>query len=156
MTFVSSFIAYIISVPLFIMWLLFCLILAILGTLIPKKLILINLDEVKSKDTICSVLYKKGLLSDEEYSFETNEVASNYDELIFHGYLFVLNPIIFLLKNTSFTDRFVLYLVYKWMEIHYYKKQYNHEPRTFFRAFANICVYFAGAIGQILYRLKLQ
>ena len=156
MTFIYSVLSYVISVPLFIIWLLFCITLALLGALIPKKLILIDLDEVKRRETICRVLNNKGLLSDEEYSFETNEVAANYDELIFHGYLFILNPIIFLLKRTSFMDRFVLYLVYKWMEIHYYKKEHNHEPRTFFRALANVCVYFAGAVGQILYQLKLQ
>ena len=93
------------------------------------------------------------LLSDEEYSFETNEMAAQYDKLTFRGYLFILNPIIFLLNRTNFMDKFVLYLVHKWMEIHYFKKEHNHKPRTFFSGLAKVCVSLAGAVGQILYRL---
>lgn len=155
MTFTISFTAYIIVVPLFAIWLLFWAVVAIVGTFLPKKQILINLDEVKSKDTICKVLNNKKLLSDKEYSFETNDVAAQYDELTFHGYLFVLNPIIFLLKYTSFMDRFVLYLVYKWMGIHYFKKENKQRPKTFFSGLAKVCVSLAGSVGQILYRLKV-
>ena len=93
-----SFIAYLLSTPLFIIWLLFCGFLALLGEFLPSKKIAIDLEKVKRKETICSVLNSKKLLSDEEYSFETQDVASLYNELIFRGYLFVLSPIIFLLK----------------------------------------------------------
>ena len=58
-------------------------------------LLLIDLKKVKEKETICKVLNQKGLISDKEYNFETNEVAVLYDETTFRGYLFILKPIIF-------------------------------------------------------------
>ena len=145
-------IAYIITIPLFITWLLFCAFLAILGGFLPKKDILINLDQVKQKDTICKILNNKGLLSDKEYSFETNEVAVLYDELTFHGYLFILNPIIFLLKYTSFLDDFISYLAYKWMALHHFKKEHKQKSKTFFSLLASVCVLIAQATGNFLYR----
>ena len=69
------------------------------------------MQRVKQRETICSVLYKKNLLTTSEYEFETVDVASWYDELTFRGYLFVLAPVIFLLKHFSFADNFVLYIV---------------------------------------------
>lgn len=156
MTLIFSFLAYLITIPLFIAWLFFCGILAFIGALLPKKYIAINLDGVIKKDTICSVLNSKGLLSHEEYSFETNDVASLYDELTFLGYLFVLNPVIFLLKNANFLDTFFMYLVNKWMEVHNFKKENNLKEKTFFSILAKVCVTLAGYVGQVLYRLKSQ
>ena len=154
MTFIFSFLAYLVTIPLFIVWLFFCAILALLGALLPKKYIAINLNAVKKKDTICSVLNNKGLLSDEKYSFETNDVAPLYDELTFLGYLFVLNPVIFLLKNVNFLDNLFIYLVSKWMKVHNFKKENNSKNRTFFSILAKVCVTLAGYVGQVLYRLK--
>lgn len=151
--FIYTFFAYIITIPLFITWLLFCAILALLGSLVIKKQIAINLYEVKKRDTICGVLNHKGLLSDEEYSFETNEVAALYDKLTFDGYLFILNPIIFLLKHTNFADKFVLYLVHKWMEVHDFKKENKGELKTYFSILAKFCVSIANFVGQFLYKL---
>ena len=148
------FIAYLICTPLFILWLFFCGFLAFLGELLPSKKIAIDLEKVKRKETICSVLNSKKLLSDEEYSFETQDVASLYNELIFRGYLFVLSPIIFLLKHTSFADSFVLYLVHRWMDVHYFNKDSAYTPKTFFSQLFKICVYLAGNVGQVLYRIK--
>ena len=154
MIYIFTLIAYILTIPLFIIWLLFCAFLAFLGLLLFKKQIVIDIQKVKDKETICSVLNKKALLSDEEYDFETNDVANLYDDLIFRGYLFVLAPIIFLLKYTNFANSFILYLVHKWMQMHKYKKVYKKEPKTFFSTLMNICVRIAGLIGQFLYRLK--
>lgn len=145
-------IAYIISTPFFITWLLFCAILALLGAFLPKKNILINLKQVKQKETICKVLNNKGLINDEEYRFETNEVAILYDELTFKGYLFILKPIIIMLKYTNFLDVFISYLAFKWMEIHQYKKQHKKEAKTFFSLLSNTSVAIAQATGNFLYR----
>lgn len=154
MNFIISFLAYIICIPLFIAWLIFCAGIATIGIFISKKHILINLDRVKKKETICQVLNTKGLISNKEYSFETDEVAPLYDELTFRGYLFVLNPIIFLLKHTDFTNTFVVFLVNKWMNIHHFQNQYKKDPNTYFSAFAKLCVVLAGNVGQVLYRFK--
>ncbi len=147
-------ILYIITLPLFITWLFFCLSIGLIGFFLSKKNLKIDLDAVKKTDTICSVLNSKGLLSDEEYSFETNDVASFYDEATFSGYLFVLNPIIYLLKTTNFADSFVLFVVNKWMLIHHYEIKHKNKPNTFFSNLAKSCIAIAGYIGQVSYRFK--
>ena len=116
-----------------------------------NKKIKIDLIRVKKRDTICSELHRKKLLSDEEYEFETVEVASWYDELTFRGYLFVLAPVIFLLKNFSFADRFILYLVHKWIKIHYHQKKHKTKPKNFFALLMALCVILANYVGQVLY-----
>lgn len=147
-----NFFAFIITIPLFFIWLLFCAVIAIIGSLFTKKKIQINLKEVKEKETICSVLNKKGLISDEEYSFETNDVAKKYDETTFLGYLFILAPVIFLLKYTSFTDKLIVNIVYKWMDVHMYKKPMTYKANRFYTKLADICVYIASLVGQLIYR----
>lgn len=118
-----------------------------------KRKIDIDLQRVKQRETICSVLHKKNLLTTSEYEFETVDVASWYDELTFRGYLFVLAPVIFLLKYFSFADSFVLYVVKKWIKIHYYQKKYNTKPNTFFSFLMSFCILLANLLGQVLYRL---
>ena len=148
--FIFSFFAYLITTPFFIIWLLFCAILALFALVLPKKDILIDLKKVKEKETICKVLNKKGLISDKEYSFETNEVAVLYDETTFRGYLFILKPIIFTLKYANFLDGFLLYLAYKWMEVHTYKKEHNREAKTFFWLLSKVSVSIAKLVGTFL------
>jgi hypothetical protein len=145
--------AYLITIPIFVCWLLFCLVLAFFGVFVSRKQIIINLNEVHDQDTICKVLNAKGVLSDEAYNFEINIVAAKYDELTFIGYIFILNPIIFLLKRTTFMDHFIGYLVHKWMEIHYFNKEKNYKPGIAFSSIAQSCVYFAGVLGQFLHRV---
>ena len=155
MNFIFTTFLYFIVVPLFIIWLLICFLISLIGLILFKKKIEINLDRVKKRETICSVLKDKKFLSEEEYEFETVDVASQYDELTFRGYLFVLKPIIFLLKNSSFTDEFVFYIVKKWMKLHEYKREQNSMPKSFFSLLMKLCVVLAGYVGQVLYRLKL-
>lgn len=147
-------IAYTITLPLFITWLFFCAIIALIGSFLPKKKITINLKEVKKEETICSVLNKKGLLSNEEYNFETNEVASLYQRTAFTGYLLILAPIIFLLKNTSFADSFVLFIVHKWMDVHSFKKPTTYKANKFYSSLAKTCVLIADKVGQFLILFK--
>ncbi len=154
MTLINKTTAYIITIPLFTIWLLFCFLISLIGSLLYKKRVLIDLDRVKKRDTICSVLNSKKYLSDEEYEFETVEVASLYDELTFRGYLFVLAPVIFLLKHFSFADDFVFYLVKKWMKIHKYQRQHKKKAKSFFSALMSLCVLLAFFVGQVLYRVK--
>lgn len=154
MKIIKKLFAYIITIPPFIIWLLFCFFISLLGALFNQRKIKIDLVKVKKRDTICSVLYNKKLLTNEEYEFETCEVASWYDELTFRGYLFVLAPVIFLLKYFSFADGFVLYVVKKWIKIHRYQKKYSGKPKTFFSSFISLCVLLANFVGQVLYRIK--
>ncbi len=151
--FILSFFAYLITTPFFIIWLLFCAVLALFALLLPKKDILIDLNKVKQKETICKVLNKKGLISDKEYSFETNEVAVLYDETTFRGYLFILKPIIISLKYTNFLDGFISYLAYEWMEVHSFKKEHNCEAKTLFGLLSKISVTIAKLVGTFLYRV---
>jgi len=154
MTLIQKTTAYLIIIPLFTIWLLFCFMISLIGSLLYKKRVHIDLDRVKKRETICSVLNSKKYLSDEEYEFETVEVASLYDELTFRGYLFVLAPVIFLLKHFSFADGFVFYLVKKWMYIHKYQRQHKKKPKSFFSVLMSLCVLLAFFVGQVLYRLK--
>ena len=149
---IFSFFAYLITTPFFIIWLLFCAVLALFALLLPKKNILIDLKKVKEKETICKVLNQKGLISDKEYNFETNEVAVLYDETTFRGYLFILKPIIFTLKYTNFLEGFLSYLAYKWMAVHTYKKEHNREAKTFFWFLSKLSVSIAKLVGNFLYR----
>ena len=151
--FILSFFAYLITTPFILAWLLFCAILALIALVLPKKDILIDLDNVKQKETICKVLNNKGLISDKEYSFETNEVAILYDELTFRGYLFILRPIIITLKYTNFLDKVMTYLAFKWMEVHSFKKEYNQDAKTFFWLLSKISVAIARLVGTFLYRV---
>ena len=75
-----------------------------------QKQIPIEYEKITKVDTICSVLNGKNLLSDKEYEFEAIEVASLYDHITFLGYIFIVSPIIYLLKKSSFLDGF--YLIY--------------------------------------------
>jgi len=150
MTLISKTIAYILTLPFLTLWLLFCFIISLIGSLLYKKRIHIDLDRVKKRETICSVLTTKKLLSKEEYEFETVQVASLYDELTFRGYLFVLAPVIFLLKHFSFADSFVLYLVHKWMHIHHHQRIHNQKPKSFFSYLMSICVLLSFFVGQVV------
>ena len=141
-------------ISLLFIWLLFCLFIALLGSFFINKKIQIDLQRVKKRDTICSVLYEKNLLSSSEYEFETSEVASWYDELTFQGYLFILAPVIKTLKHFSFFDSTILYLVKNWMEVHYYQKEYKTKPKSFFSLISSISVKLANWVGQVLYRTK--
>jgi hypothetical protein len=151
--FILSFFAYLITTPFIIIWLLFCAVLALIALVLPKKDILIDLNKVKKKETICKVLNNKGLISDKEYSFETNEVAILYDETTFRGYLFILKPIIVTLKYTNFLDGFISYLAFKWMAVHTYKKEHNREAKTLFWLLSKISVAIAKLVGTLLYRV---
>lgn len=146
--------AYILYTPLVILWLLLCFLISLIGMLLIKKRVIIDLDKVKNRETICSVLNKKNLITDEEYEFETVDVASLYDELTFRGYLFVLNPIIYLLKKYTFADKFILYIVKKWMHLHHFENKNNKKPKTFFSILMQTCVILAGYVGQVLYRIN--
>lgn len=154
MNFLYSLLGYFIAIPLFVFWLLFCFVISLIGSLLYKKRVRIDLDRVKRRETICSVLNQKKYLSDDEYEFETVEVASLYDELTFRGYLFVLSPVIFLLKHFRFADSFVLYLVKKWMYIHKFQREHKKKLKSFFSALMSLCVLLAFFVGQVLYRLK--
>lgn len=154
MRFIYKLFTNIIFIIFLFIWLLFCLILALLGALFINKKIQIDLQRVKKRDTICSVLYEKKLLNEEQYEFETSEVASWYDELTFRGYLFILAPVIKTIKNFSFFDSIIFYLVQKWMEVHYYQKEYKRKPKSFFAFISNISVKLANWVGQVLYRTK--
>jgi hypothetical protein len=145
---------YSLSVPLFILWLLFCFFLSIIGFFTTRKKITINLDNVKKRETICSVLNNKNLISDQEYRFETEDVATLYDELTFKGYLFVLKPVIFLLKHTAFSDTFILFLVKKWMYVHHFQRRYKKNPNTPFYFLIKTCVLLAKYLGHFLYIFK--
>lgn len=154
MKLISKIFANILFIPLLIVWLLFCLLIALLGSLFINKKIQIDLQRVIKRDTICSVLYEKNLLNKAQYEFETAEVASWYDELTFNGYLFILNPVIKTIKYFSFFDDIIYYLVKKWIEVHYYQKEYKSKPKTFFSFLTTLSVKLANWLGQILYRIK--
>ncbi len=154
MKLISKIIANMLFIPLLCIWLLFCLLIAILGALFINKKIRIDLQRVKKRDTVCSVLYEKNLLTKDQYEFETEEVASWYDELTFKGYLFILAPVIMTIKYFSFFDGIIFYLVKKWIKVHYFQKEYKSKPKTLFSLLTTISVRLANWVGQVLYRIK--
>ncbi len=145
--------AYIFVSPLYMAWLTVCVVMAIIGFLLPSKRVQLAQKKVEDSQTVCKVLNQKNLISESEYQFETEKVAAHYDELTFKGYLFVLGPLIFLLKSTSHFDSFVLFLVKRWMAVHRFLFFNEDKPRRLYLFLTHFCVGIAFRVGVLLFNL---
>lgn len=145
---------YLIIIPLILIWLVLCGILAIAAIFVHKKQKPINLNKVHKKETVCKVLNNKNLISNKAYDYEANEVASRYDDITFQGYLLILSPVIFLLKYTNYIDTFMLYLVRKWMQIHNFEEQDKKNENRVFKILCRLSVKIAWQVGQVVNILK--
>lgn len=154
-----------ITIILALSWLVVCILLAALSLIIPRRSKEIDLSEVKNKNTICRYLNEKGRLTDEEYSFETENVASFYDYFTFKGYLFIVSPLLFLMKVLSRFEDLMLWLVYQWIKAH--KKIFSElnihthtlndklEPvPTYTTVITYICVRIAQGVGVTLHSFQ--
>lgn len=150
MTLFIKSIAFILTIALSLIWLLFCLCIALMGSLFSKKEIQIDLEEVYQKETVCSVLHKKGFLSDEEYYFETNNVAKQYNQTTFRGYLFIVAPLIVLLQYTNFADSLIKKIVSIWMDVHHFQKSSDYTAKRAWRYLVLFCVRIAEYVGRFL------
>ncbi len=146
--------AYLLLVPLYILWLLICLGFAVFGFVFPNKRFRLDLDEVDRRTTVCKVLNQKGLISQKEYEFETQNVAAYYDEQTFTGYLFIMKPVIFALQMTSYFDSFFVFLVKKWIAVHRFLFFQIEKPKQFYIRLAAVCVALAHGVGVCLHHLK--
>jgi hypothetical protein len=145
----------IIVTPFLLAWLLFCLLLAVVGRLLPNASKAPDLTEVVKKTTVCKVLNQKNLITDEEYEFETQSVAQFYDRLTFRGYLFVMAPFILLLRSTSFLDRFFQFLVRRWIKVHGFLIHGQTRPDTWLVGLAQICAQIAHRVGVVIHYLSV-
>lgn len=137
-------------IPFLVLWLLFCSLLALLGWVLPAKILKLNSDEVEASLTVCKILNEKGLISDDEYGFETQKVARLYDQLTFKGYLFIMNPVIAIMKGAQFLDAFVLWLVKRWMNVHRHFLGGNQNPPAFHVMLTRLCTHLAFYLGKTL------
>lgn len=135
----------------YLIWILFCAGLALMGLLIPKKSKQLDSDLVKSSDTICKILNRKGLLTDEEYNFETNDVAPTYDSMTFLGYRFILGPMMRVLESTTAFDGFMVFLVKQWMLVHRHKLFNKTRPSGVYIFITIFCVSAAQSVGKVLF-----
>jgi len=141
---------------LYLFWLAVSLTLALVGMLLPIKAHDLKSDSVKAADTICKVLFEKNKLTQEEYAFETDQVAESYDDLIFKGYSFIVAPVIWMLKTNNIIDYSLLFLVYRWMAVHHYKFKTENanktqvKPANFDLMLTKCCVAIAKGTGKSL------
>lgn len=139
--------------PILISWLLLCALMAVMGRILPRKSLPLDLQFVDQSTTVCKILNHKGLISDEEYRFEHTQVAALYDKMTFAGYLFILSPIIRLLKRSRFLDGFFVYLVKRWMCVHEHFLFNKEKPALWHLGVTYICIGFAHNLGRFLHQL---
>lgn len=111
----------------------------------------LNSEEVKKSLTICRCLFEKNKIDESIYAFETDQVATTYNHLVFKGYGLIVSPVIFILKRFDFMDQITLYFVDRWVSVH---KYYLHEkalrpPQTHI-FITKFCVLMAKSVGKLL------
>jgi len=139
--------------PILIFWLFICAGLALMGRFLPRKTLPLDLNFVNQSTTVCKILNHKGLISDEEYHFEHSEVAALYDKMTFAGYLFILGPIIRLLKRVQFLDGFFVYLVKRWMRVHEHLLYNREKPVRWHLGLTYTCIGLAHNLGRFLHQI---
>lgn len=145
-----AFFACFLLAPVLISWLLLSCLLAIAGTFLKKEFRELESDQVKETVTVCKVLCEKSLLSPEEYNFETNQVAKMYCESTFTGYLFILAPVIHILRHSNWLDSIMLSLVHRWMRVHHDKISKINLSTVFEHSLVKICTLIARNSGYAL------
>ena len=140
---------FIIFLPIVILWFLFCFILSIGGLFIPQT-DFSKVEGADKKETVCKSLNKKGLLTNKEYSFETDHVATQYDKITFDGYFFIMKPIIFSLNNFNFLDQTMLWFVRKWMSVQKFLIYQEGKPKKIYILITYFCVLIAKNVGLVI------
>jgi hypothetical protein len=125
-----DFIIFLFCCLFYLSWLLLCLLLSLIGILLPQKSKPISVDYLLNQDTICRILNSKGLLTDEEYNFEHQVVAPYYNDITFSGYLFIVKPFVYELKKSNRFDKIFQFLVHNWISAH--KKKNNEKVEVSF------------------------
>lgn len=136
--------------PLLLAWLMICALIALFGVILPAQREYLNTDQVEASRTVCKILHKKGLITDEEYAFEHRVVAARYDHSTFKGYLFILTPIMGLLERSQFLDKFLTYLVKAWMDVQHHWMQKGDRPARWQIYLARVCVSLAHYNGRFV------
>ncbi len=152
-----------IIIILAVTWLLLCSVLALISFFLPRQKKEIDLLEVKNKNTICRYLNERGRLTDEEYSFETENVAAHYDDITFKGYLFIVSPLLLFMKILSQFEDLMLWLVYQWIKAHKkifselniqsFDDKVEQVPR-YISIITFICVRIAQGVGVTIHSLQ--
>ena len=140
----------ILALPLYLVWLLVCLLLAFIGLILPRKKCSLIVGEVYKVETICRIMCNKGLLSEKEYSFETTQVAPYYDQLTFQGYIFIMKPVMAFIKRYSYLDTLMMFLVRRWMRVHGYLIQGLKRPAYPYILLTYVSTSIARCVGRSL------
>jgi hypothetical protein len=139
-----------IFLPLLIVWLSLCIVLALLGIILPRRPSPVQLDFVRESQTVCKILNHKGLISDDEYYFEHEIVAPRYSQAVFSGYLFIVGPVRGFLKNFYFLDSFFVFLVKRWMGVQHYFLKQNQRPPTWQLLVTQLALFIADGVGRVV------
>jgi hypothetical protein len=129
-----------------------CFLLALIGIFIKeKKDEQLKTDEVQDSITICRLLFERSKLTEQEYAFETEQVATAYNASAFTGYKFMAAPIISVVKRKSFLDHSLVFLVRRWIKVHrYFFENKNQKPPRFHILFTQSCIFIAKGTGKTL------
>jgi len=136
----------------YIVWLILCFALAMVGALIPFRKKNLDPSHVKKSLTICRCLFEKNKIDESVYAFETDQVAISYNNLVFRGYSLIVSPLIYVLKRFDFMDMITLYFVDRWVSVHrfYLVKDKTITPPKIHIAITKFCVFMAQSVGKIL------
>lgn len=143
-------------IVLYSQWLVFCGFIAALGTIVRKRVESLDSKMVIDATTVCKVLHEKKVLSKKEYDFEAIQVAGIYNKTTFVGYLFIMFPIIFILKRVNWLDVTTIHLVRRWIRVHRYKLSMSNHVSLFDRKIVEACVLVAHCTGAVLLLLKTE
>jgi hypothetical protein len=130
-------------------WLVLCGFIALLGILVRNRAEVLDREIVKGATTVCKTLYEKKILSKKEYDFEVTQVSDMYGKSTFAGYLFIMSPIILILKRVSWLDVITLHLVRRWINVHRYKLSISNHASIFDRKIVGTCVLAAQYTGAV-------
>lgn len=135
----------------FFVWLSLCFFVALFGLCFKKEKDKIDVEIVKEAETICRILVRKKKITKANYEFEATQVSQYYDENTFDGYMFIVNPIIWVLHNYTFYDNIVTFVVRRWIRVQRHKLLKAGSPPPFFNTLlAEICVKLAYGVGRAL------
>ncbi len=69
------------------------------------------------RESICKIIYDKGLLLDSEYFFERDVVAKRFfTKRVMVGYFVLFDPLIKFIKKHTIIDKMLAYIVRKWIK----------------------------------------
>ena len=135
----------------FVAWILLLSPFSLLGFLYRGRKKPLPTSEVDASPTVCKMLWYKGLISREDYEFEFEQVSQKYSGNIFHGYQFLVIPVIFLLKTSKIIDDLILFFVSRWIVIQKSIILGKGSIPSFDKYLSKFAIKYAEGIGKFLF-----